>query len=280
MPITPTQKKRDNKDDDNREVASSTATTTNKEKEVGKKPSPHPHLDVHHEHELVGGGGVSSPIMQMRNPYLPRHFQAYAYESPLSLDGQLDLSPLSHFDPPPPKRQKHEQDLVRMPSLLPTTTTNSPVRNKFGKDNEYYISPRSTPAQAALYSKKDPPPPLPAVAAAEEVKKKTKRDGGGGYAVVSFPMAFPKLPGKGKGKGVRSNNDSTTNKVTLTLWDQKFDELVSVCIATAYFISFFITIRFACSLYLPSSFSLILRSNTVIVECRNTMHRIANSEYG
>ena len=61
MPITQTQKS-----DDNGEVASSnTATATHKEKEVGKKPSPH--VDVH-EHELVGG--VSSPIMRMRNPYL------------------------------------------------------------------------------------------------------------------------------------------------------------------------------------------------------------------
>ena len=247
MPITQPQKKRDNKDDDNGEVASSTATATHKEKEVGKKPSLH--LDVHHDHELVKGkgGGVSSPIMQMRNPYLPRHFQAYESPLSLSLDGPLNLSQLIHFEPPPPKRHKHEQDLVRMPSLLPTTTTNSPVRNKFG--NECYVSPRSTPAQAALYSKEDPPPPLPAVAAAEEVKKKTKRDGGGGYAVVSFPTTLPKPTGKGK-RARNDNDDSTKKKVMLTLWDQKFDELVSVCIATAYFISFFITITFTCSFYI------------------------------
>eukprot|EP00986_Skeletonema_menzelii_P009547 scaffold4365_cov147-Skeletonema_menzelii.AAC.15 len=244
MPITQTQKKRDNNNEDDGEVAVASskatamatatvmATATNKEEEDGNGKKPSPHLDAH---EQVGGVSGSSSIMRKRNPYLPRHFQAYSY-SPLSSDGQLDCSPLRHFDPPPPKKkkQKHSNDLVRtpLPLLLPTSTY-SPVRIKFG--NEYYISPtRSTPP-AALYSKKDPPQllPPPAVAAAEEAKKKKTKggdgDGGGDYVTVSFPTAFPKLTVKGKGKRAyrsRSNDDAATNEVTLTSWDRKFDELL------------------------------------------------------
>eukprot|EP00986_Skeletonema_menzelii_P019164 scaffold27073_cov135-Skeletonema_menzelii.AAC.1 len=236
MPITQTHKKCDNNNKDDGEVAVASskataivmATATNKEKEDGNGKKPSPHLDAH---EQVGGVSGSSSIM--RNPYLPHHFQAYSYSPFLSSDGQLHCSPLRHFDPPPPKKkkQKHSNDLVRtpLPLLLPTSTY-SPVRNKFG--NDYYISPtRSTPAPAALYSKKDPPQllPPPAVAAAEEAKKKTKGDGGGGdYVTVSFPTAFPKLAVKAKGKRAhrsRSDDDAATNEVTLTSWDRKFDEL-------------------------------------------------------
>lgn len=237
MPITQTHKKCDNNNKDDGEVAVASskataivmATATNKEKEDGNGKKPSPHLDAH---EQVGGVSGSSSIM--RNPYLPHHFQAYSYSPFLSSDGQLHCSPLRHFDPPPPKKkkQKHSNDLVRtpLPLLLPTSTY-SPVRNKFG--NDYYISPtRSTPAPAALYSKKDPPQllPPPAVAAAEEAKKKTKGDGGGGdYVTVSFPTAFPKLAVKAKGKRAhrsRSDDDAATNEVTLTSWDRKFDELL------------------------------------------------------
>ena len=296
MPITQTHKKCDNNNKDDGEVAVASskataivmATATNKEKEDGNGKKPSPHLDAH---EQVGGVSGSSSIM--RNPYLPRHFQAYSY-SPLSSDGQLDCSPLRHFDPPPPKKkkQKHSNDLVRtpLPLLLPTSTY-SPVRNKFG--NEYYISPRSTPAPgpapAALYSKKDPPQllPPPAVAAAEEAKKKKTKggdgDGGGYYVTVSFPTALPKVTVKGKGKRAyrsRSNDDAATNEATLTSWDRKFDELVSAScllptclLPTSYFISCFVMLIIFHTII---SSSLILRSSTVIVEYRSTMHQIPN----
>ena len=302
MPITQTHKKCDNNNKDDGEVAVASskataivmATATNKEKEDGNGKKPSPHLDAH---EQVGGVSGSSSIM--RNPYLPHHFQAYSYSPFLSSDGQLfDCSPLRHFDPPPPKKkkQKHSNDLVRtpLPLLLPTSTY-SPVRNKFG--NEYYISPtRSTPAPAALHSKKDPPQllPPPAVAAAEEAKKNTNGDGGGGdYVTVSFPTAFPKLAVKAKGKRAhrsRSDDDAATNEVTLTSWDRKFvtltswdrkfDELVSAsCVLptcllpTSYFISCFVMLIIFHTII---SSSLILRSSTVIVEYRSTMHQIPN----
>ncbi|KAL7491914.1 hypothetical protein ACHAWT_001353 [Skeletonema menzelii] len=93
------------------------------------------------------------------------------------------------------------------PSPLPTY---SPVRNEFGNGNQYYISPRSTSAPAALYSKKDPLP-LPSAAAAAEAKEAKKETSGNGesFPLVHFPRAI-----------------ITKNKMYLTLWDQKFDELL------------------------------------------------------
>ena len=252
MPITQKQKQKklDNKDGGETASPNSKATATNKEKEVGNGKKPRPNLDVH-EHEQ--GGGVSSssssnsPIMQNPyGPYLPRHFQAY---SPFSSSKELNhLSPLRQFDPPSPspKRMKHEHDhdhdLVRMRSL-PPTTTNSPVRNKFG--NEYYYPISTAPAAV---SKKDPlppllPPPPPAVAAAEEVKKAKKKgngNGGGDYVIVRFPTcrSIPKLSGKMKEAG-RSYDDSMKNEVTLTLWDQKFDELVSISTELIVIVQFY-----------------------------------------
>ena len=250
--------------DDGEVVAASSKSTgeaTDKDKVFGKK---HRHsLDLDYGHKQVGGGRGSPMIM--RNPYLPSDFHAYSPSSS-SGDGQLSLSlsPLRHFEPPPPKRKKqqHHQEHnppVWMPSPSPLPTY-SPVRNEFGNGNQYYISPRSTSAPAALYSKKDPLP-LPSAAAAAEAKEAKKETSGNGesFPLVHFPRAI-----------------ITKNKMYLTLWDQKFDELVSIrMIATAYF-----NIYARYSLFLPSSSSLILRSNRAIAMYRRSMHQIPNSEYG